>query len=290
LPRLPRARRPSFLTRVRDGAGDTPERFSGESPRPATPSLGQTHERSEWFWSHYNDAADATIRILTAAGVDLEGMRVADVGCGEGITDLALVLKAHPGELVGYDVNPTDTGKLLDEVRREGVADELPDALRFELSEPTVLPADDDAFDVVVSWSAFEHVDDPPALMREIARVLRPGGVFMLQLWPFYHSEHGSHLWRWFPEGFAQCHSSEEIQRRVREDDSDPAFVEMMLAEFARLNRATLDDLGAAIRAAGMRVSRLEPISGAVNVPPRAADVPLSSIAISGVMLLAVHA
>jgi ubiquinone/menaquinone biosynthesis C-methylase UbiE len=283
LPRLPRVRRPSFLARARDEAPEG-------STEPATPSLGQAHERSEWFWSHYNDAADATLRILAAAGVDVRGTRVADVGCGEGITDLALVLKGDLGELVGYDVNATDTSKLLDEARREGVADELPDTLRFELSQPTALPTADNAFDIVVSWSAFEHVDDPLGLMREIARVLRPDGVFMLQLWPFYHSEHGSHLWRWFPEGFAQFHSSAEIERRVREDDSDLEFAEMMLDEFTRLNRATLDDLGTAIRGAGMRVSRLEPISGAVNVPPRAADVPLSSLAISGVMLLAVHA
>jgi ubiquinone/menaquinone biosynthesis C-methylase UbiE len=276
--RVPRIRRPSFLARAqRDMA--------------ATPSLGQDHERSEWFWSHYRDAADATIRILAEAGLDLRGRRVADVGCGEGITDLALVLKGEPAELVGYDINPADTSRLLDEARREGVADDLPAELRFELSEPTELPASDDAFDLVLSWSAFEHVGDPSALMREIARVLRPDGVFVLQLWPFYHSEHGSHLWQWFPEGFAQFrYSHGDIERRVREHDSNSAFAEMMLGEFSRLNKVTLDDLGTAIRAAGMRVARLEPISGPVNVPPDAADVPLSSLAISGVMLLAVHA
>ncbi len=144
-------------------------------------------------------------------------------------------------------------------------------------------------FDIVVSWSAFEHVDDPPALMREIARVLRPDGCFVMQLWPFYHSEHGSHLWQWFPKGFAQFrYSEEEIERRVRSDASNAEFGELLLSEFRKLNRATLDDLGAAIRGAGMRVARLEPLSGAVNVPPGAADVPLSSLAISGVILLAV--
>jgi SAM-dependent methyltransferase len=275
--RLPRVRRRSSIDQ---GSAET-----------GAPSLGQAHERSEWFWSHYRDAADDTLRILEAGGLGLKGKRVADIGCGEGITDLALVLKGAPAELVGFDINPTDTGRLLDEARREGVADQLPDALRFELSQPTGLGAGDDAFDVVISWSAFEHVDDPAGLMREIARVLRPDGVFMLQLWPFYHSEHGSHLWRWFPEGFAQFeHSPEEIDRRLREDRSDPAFAEMMLREFGQLNRVTLDDLGVAIRAAGMRVSRLEPITGPVNVPASVANLPLSSVAISGVMLLAVHA
>jgi ubiquinone/menaquinone biosynthesis C-methylase UbiE len=213
------------------------------------------------------------------------------VGCGEGITDLALVLKGRPAELVGYDIQPTSSAKLLEEARREGVADELPPQLRFERSDPVALPAPDAAFDVVVSWSAFEHVDDPPALMREIARVLRPDGCFVMQLWPFYNSEHGSHLWQWFPEGFAQFrYSEEEIERRVRADDSNSEFGEMLLEEFKKLNRTTLDDLGNAMRGAGLRVARLEPLSGAVDVPPGAADVPLSSLVISGVILVAVPA
>jgi ubiquinone/menaquinone biosynthesis C-methylase UbiE len=256
-----------------------------------TPPLGREHERSEWFWSHYRDAADATIAILTGAGFDLEGKRVADVGCGEGITDLALVQRGRPAELVGFDIQLTDTAKLLEEARREGVADELPAHLRFERSETETLPAPDDSFDVVLSWSAFEHVDDPPVLMQEIARVLRPDGCLMLQLWPFYNSEHGSHLWQWFPEGFAQFRYSEaEIERRVRADDENREFGALLLEEFKKLNRATLDDLGAAMRGAGLRVSRLEPLSGAVDVPPGAADVPLSSLVISGVILVAVPA
>jgi ubiquinone/menaquinone biosynthesis C-methylase UbiE len=260
-----------------------------DAAESSTPPLGRDHERSEWFWSHYRDAADETLRILAQGGVELRGRRVADIGCGEGITDLAIVLKGEPAELVGYDIQGTDTRKLLEEAQREGVARELPSTLRFETSQPERLPADDDTFDVVLSWSAFEHVDDPPALMGEIARILRPDGCFVMQLWPFYHSEHGSHLWQWFPEGFAQFrYGEDEIERRVRADASNAEFGELLLGEFKKLNRATLDDLGLAIRGAGMRVSRLEPLSGAIDVPPGAADVPLSSLAISGVILLAV--
>jgi ubiquinone/menaquinone biosynthesis C-methylase UbiE len=255
------------------------------------PTLGQGDERSTWFWTHYRDAADTTIRTLAHGGVDMKGKRVADVGSGDGIIDLALVLKAAPAELVGFDLAPADTAKLLDDARREGVAAQLPPELRFEVSHPTSLPAEDNTFDVVLSWSAFEHIADPPAVMREIARVLRPDGVFILQLWPFYHSEHGSHLWQWFPEGFPQFrYSDEQIERHVRADDSNRALAELLLNEYGRLNKATLDDLGAAIRFAGMRVARLEPMAGPVVVPAEAADIPLSQLAISGVILLAIPA
>ena len=80
-----------------------------------------------------------------------------------------------------------------------------------------VIPAADDAFDVVLSWSAFEHIEDPPAVMREIARVLRPDGVFLLQLWPFYHSEHGSHSGSGSPRGSPSSATRDaEIERHIR--------------------------------------------------------------------------
>lgn len=50
-------------------------------------------------------------------------------------------------------------------------------------------------YDVVVTWSALEHVAEPVSMLREIRRILRPGGVLFLQLWPFYYSDRGSHLW-----------------------------------------------------------------------------------------------
>jgi SAM-dependent methyltransferase len=255
------------------------------------PTLGQGEDRSNWFWTHYRDAADTVIRALGDGGVDLRGKRVVDVGCGEGITDLALVLKGEPAELVGYDLLLPDSARLLEEARGEGVTESLPPQLRFEVSQPTVFPAPDDSFDIVLSWSAFEHIDDPRAVMAEIARVLRPDGVFLMQLWPFYHSEHGSHLWQWFPEGFPQFrYSDEEIERRVRADEANQALGDLLLGEYKRLNKATLDDLGVALRQAGLRVARLEPIAGPVVLPAEAADVPLSQLAMSGVILLAIPA
>ena len=42
------------------------------------------------------------------------------------------------------------------------------------------LPMQDNEFDIVVSCNAIEHDDDDEATMREVARVLRPGGHFLL--------------------------------------------------------------------------------------------------------------
>jgi SAM-dependent methyltransferase len=71
------------------------------------------------------------------------------------------------------------------------------------------------SFDLVCSWSAFEHLDTPRTALAEVARVLRPGGIAYLVLqrraaWEplfqeampgtcFLHAQHGPHmaaLWR----------------------------------------------------------------------------------------------
>lgn len=52
------------------------------------------------------------------------------------------------------------------------------------------LPFKDESFDAVISMDVLEHVTDPFAAAREIARVLKPGGVLYIDL-PFLQHEHG---------------------------------------------------------------------------------------------------
>ncbi len=255
------------------------------------PSTGLDDERSEWFRGHF-DAAQEVVDLCHSSGFELEGKRIADIGCGDGIIDLGLVIKGKPAELIGYDLNEVDIAKLLAEATTEEGITELPPELSFIKSQPERIPADDGSFDLVVTWSAFEHVADPEALLRDIRRVMKPDGVLFLQLWPFYNSEHGSHLWQWFPDGFAQfTHSDAEITARIEADEStDPSWGAMMLREYRALNRITLDDLGAAIERAGLRVSRLKLITNDCIVPASTAGTQLSALAIGGVQLLAVKA
>jgi ubiquinone/menaquinone biosynthesis C-methylase UbiE len=218
-------------------------------------------------------------------------MQVADIGCGDGIMALGLVRLARPARLVGFDLNPCDLDILLERAGRHGVPSDHPSELEFRQSKPTALPAGDDEFDVVYTWSAFEHVVDPAGLMREIARVLKPDGVLMLQLWPFYYSSRGSHLWEWFPEPYHHLASTpEEIVEAMRESGRHSEwFTEYMANEFLQLNRLTYDGLQRSMLAAHLEVRKLEPITEAAHVPPEALRYPLSDLALSGVKLLAGH-
>ena len=125
-------------------------------------------------------------------------------------------------------------------------------------------------------------------MLREIRRVLRPDGLFFLQLWPFFHSPRGSHLWEWCPEPYHHlAEPAEETRLRVRASGHQPEFAEMMLREFGTLNRLTLDELGAALLDSELAVRKLELLPACSHVPAAALRHPLSALGVSGVKLLA---
>jgi len=98
-----------------------------------------------------------------------------DAGCGDGRYLAALpALGPVPQRIVGVDIAES----ILDTARRAtaevGLAPEL---LRANLER---LPLGDAEFDLVVSVQVLEHLIDPAAALRELARVLRPGGTLLL--------------------------------------------------------------------------------------------------------------
>jgi SAM-dependent methyltransferase len=68
---------------------------------------------------------------------------------------------------------------------------------RLITADATKLPFSSGAFDVIFSFSTFEHLDNPEAVMKEIARVLRPGGYAHISL-HLFSSESGAHDLRIF--------------------------------------------------------------------------------------------
>lgn len=241
-----------------------------------------------WWDAHFEGAAGQVLDFFGADGISLAGKRVADVGCGDGITDLALALRGEPARLVGFDLLSTDVEDLARLAEEHADIDRLPDSLFFATSDETRIPAEDHSFDVVVSWSAFEHIADPVAVLTEIRRILTHHGVLFIQLWPFYDTAHGTHLVDWFPEGFAQHrYTDEEIVARVRQG-GDQELGTRLIDIYRTLNKITLDDLHAALREVGFRVVKVALDTETVHLPEEVADLPLSHVAVSGVKLLAI--
>jgi SAM-dependent methyltransferase len=220
-----------------------------------------------WFADHYQSAPKQIVDFLAGDGIDLAGMAVADLGTGDGLLAAGLYQLAAPRSLVGFDVLQVDLGELRGMLRDNDVSDELPPGLSFEQSTPDHIPAPDDSFDFIVSWSAFEHISDIEAMAREARRVLVPYGGMLIQLYPFYLSEHGDHGWH--------RPSFEHLLTGVDEP-----------AEGVRLNHVTFDELHERLLAGGMRTAKVELIHHPFHLPAELADRRLSDLAIGGAKLL----
>jgi ubiquinone/menaquinone biosynthesis C-methylase UbiE len=109
--------------------------------------------------------------------------RVLDVGSGTGYALRQLAARLpRTSEFLGVDPAP----KMI-EVARSASSDER---LNFIRGTAEQLPADEGAYDLVVSTTSFDHWTDQAAGLRECARALAPGGTFVLTdqfsnlLWP----------------------------------------------------------------------------------------------------------
>lgn len=113
------------------------------------------------------------IPIMVAALGLPRGGRVLEVGCGRGVGLVTLAERLAPSRLVGLDIDVS----LLDEAQRRVTAA----GARAELRPGDVreLPFDDASFDLVVDFGTCYHIARPDAALREIARVLGPGGTFV---------------------------------------------------------------------------------------------------------------
>lgn len=98
------------------------------------------------------------------------GERVLDLGCGTG--DLAAEISARGAEVTGADAS-------LEMVSR--AADKYP-RLRFVEADARRLDLDTETFDAVFSNAALHWVKEASRAIREIHRVLRPGGRFVAEL------------------------------------------------------------------------------------------------------------
>jgi SAM-dependent methyltransferase len=100
------------------------------------------------------------------------GLDLLDVGCGPGTITLDLAAQVAPGRVLGIDaVEAPLIGA------RELAAGSPGLAVRFEVGDAYALSLPDDSVDVAHAHQTLQHLADPVAALREMARVTRPGGL-----------------------------------------------------------------------------------------------------------------
>jgi SAM-dependent methyltransferase len=186
------------------------------------------------------------------------------IGADDGAECLWLIAFGHE-RVVG--INLTPPASIPDRLRNgyEGVGhphapdyDEIQARVRLAQDniERSGLP--DRSFDRIYSWQTLEHITDPAAAFREIARLLRPGGVAFIEYNPFYSID-GAH---WLA-------TTDLPWAHARLDDADfaRALDELMpdhrpeAAAFVRdrINRMPIADLQDHAAAAGLTILALLP-------------------------------
>lgn len=102
----------------------------------------------------------------------LRSLSILDVGCGGGFLTNRLAQQGH--RMTGLDMSP--------ESLRVAQKHDLTSNVKYIEGDAYKLPFADGSFDAVTAMDFLEHVDRPEEVVRECARVLKPGGLF------FYHT------------------------------------------------------------------------------------------------------
>jgi ubiquinone/menaquinone biosynthesis C-methylase UbiE len=147
------------------------DRSAGSERHPVVEEYGRLAPQYETKWSSY---VEATTRETLARLTLRPGERLLDVGCGTGALLYALSQR-HPGaQLSGVDPVP----EMLAVARRR-----LPPEVELQAGWAERLPFESAQFDAVVSCNMFHYIREPAAALREIRRVLAPGGRLVITDW-----------------------------------------------------------------------------------------------------------
>jgi SAM-dependent methyltransferase len=207
--------------------------------------LGRRRFRSDEDYLRFQTyQARMVLRYLKRQGVDVEGRRVLDLGCGNG--GYSEALQSAAADVISIDLQRPQK-----------------DLRSFLVADAQSLPLSSDSFSVVFCASLIEHVPHPTALLQEIRRVLELGGLGYLSFPPFY-TPAGGHQFKPYHllgeklavrlsgfqcEGFSTCFGDWGLYPRtidsVRRMCQEVHFsIEDISVRFLPLNTARLPVLG----------------------------------------------
>ena len=132
---------------------------------------GKAYERLMGRWSQV-----AGTQFLDWLGAP-KGLNWIDVGCGNGAFTEVLIARTAPAAVTGID--PSD-GQIAYAKTRPAAQ-----LAQFRVGDAQALPFADDSFDAAAMALVITFVPDPDKAAREMARVVKPGGLVATYMWDF---------------------------------------------------------------------------------------------------------
>ena len=180
---------------------------------------------------------EANVHALSASGISLRNRRVLEVGCGSGY--LSEFVRTLGASVVGCDIALPRTSP----------------GVRFVQADGATLPFGQ-CFDVVMSFDVLEHIPDSDRHLREVRRVLRPGGHYVLQT-PNKLTNAVFETIRWrsltaWRADHCSLHTFGQLQRRLRAAGFSVRFLDVPV-----VNQYFLDKVNAQLGKLGVRAVTL---------------------------------
>jgi demethylmenaquinone methyltransferase/2-methoxy-6-polyprenyl-1,4-benzoquinol methylase len=135
--------------------------------------LGPTYDRYARLLSF---GQDPRWRSFLVSRIPADATRVLDVASGTAAVAIELARRAPSRQVIGVD----QSTEMLDAGRARVKAAGLSERINLREGRAEALPFADGEFDALTFTYLLRYVDDPAATMRELARVVRPGGTIAM--------------------------------------------------------------------------------------------------------------
>lgn len=154
-----------------------------EAPVATGSEVAQRWDGAAEEWSRHADRIDAEAAPVTAwmlaATAPAPGETVLELGAGPAGVGLQAARAVTPGGRVVI----TDVAPAMLEIARARARARALDAVEFEAADAVSLPLPDASADAALCRYALQAMSDPARALREMLRVLRPGGRLALAVW-----------------------------------------------------------------------------------------------------------
>jgi len=131
-------------------------------------------ETAEWYAANYGDYPTNK---LAVEQLDIpEQSTIVDVGCGTGSALRYAAAKVKNGNLIGIDPVP----RMIEIAKDITKKTEINNQIIFKVGSAEDLPVEDSLADIVFAFDSIDHWKDIQQGLKEILRILKPGGRFII--------------------------------------------------------------------------------------------------------------